>query len=334
MPPHDQGAAGCDAGATAATHGIGVNGWGSTPYNVAVGGTDFSDSANNNNATYWSASNDPTSLSSALSYIPEIPWDDSCANGLLTVFFGFTTPYGANGFCQSSTAKQNQLVTVAAGSGGPSGCATGVPATEGVVGGSCQGYAKPSWQSGLAGIPNDGVRDLPDVSLFAGDGVWGHFYITCWSDKRNGGTPCVGSPGDWTGAGGTSFSSPILAGIQALVNQKAAGAQGNPNYIYYQLAAGPFGSSVFHNVTTGDIAVNCAGTENCFGYTPTGTAGQNPGRGGTGGFGGPGGRNVNGNGALSLSAQSYDVAYGAAAGWNFATGIGSIDAYNLVMNWP
>ncbi len=49
----DEGAAACDAGAAAATHGIGVSGWASTPYNVAVGGTDFTDSYNNTNGTYW-----------------------------------------------------------------------------------------------------------------------------------------------------------------------------------------------------------------------------------------------------------------------------------------
>jgi subtilase family serine protease len=72
----DEGAASCDAGATTATHGIGVSGWASTPYNVAVGGTDFSDTLNNTNSAYWASTNDTTTLSSAISYIPEIPWDD------------------------------------------------------------------------------------------------------------------------------------------------------------------------------------------------------------------------------------------------------------------
>jgi subtilase family serine protease len=341
----DEGAASCDSGAATATHGIGVSGWASTPYNVAVGGTDFSDTLNNTNSTYWNSTNNPTTYGSAISYIPEIPWDDSCANSMLASSFGFTTTYGPSGFCGSSSARQNKLITVSAGSGGPSGCATGAPTTQGVVSGTCQGYAKPSWQSGVPGIPNDNVRDLPDVSLFAGDGVWGHFYVTCWSDRRKGGAPCVGSPANWTGAGGTSFSSPILAGVQALINQKAGGAQGNPNYSYYQLAAIEYSAStaggcassgggnancIFHNVTTGDISVNCSGSENCYGYAAGETGGGFPGR---GGFGAPGGAGV-ADGALSLSTQSYDAAYGAAPGWNFTTGIGSIDVYNLVMNWP
>lgn len=31
----------------------------------------------------------------------------------------------------------------------------------------------------MLGNPNDGVRDLPDVSLFAANGVWSHYYIVC-----------------------------------------------------------------------------------------------------------------------------------------------------------
>jgi len=329
----DEGAASCDAGATGATHGIGVSGWASTPYNVAVGGTDFGDLYAGATATYWNSTNTST-YGSALSYIPEIPWDDSCASGLLSSFLNYTTPYGASGFCASAAAKQDELVQVAAGSGGPSGCATGSPTAEGVVSGTCQGYTKPSWQN-LSGVPSDGVRDIPDVSLFAGTGVWGHYYVMCWSDTRNGGAPCTGDPSNWAGAGGTSFASPIMAGIQALVNQANGGAQGNPNYVYYQLAATNscnaangdpgVGPCVFHNVTQGDISVDCSGTENCFGETAP-TSG--------GGFGHRGGGGQSSmNGALSTTDQSYLPAFGAVGGWNFANGIGSVNAFNLVTNW-
>ena len=91
--------------------------------------------------------------------------------------------------------------------------------------------------NGWSEIPATGYATLPDVSLFAANGVWGHYYAFCWSDEYNGGTPCSGTPDNWSGAGGTSFSSPIMAGIQALVNQTAGGRQGNPNPIYYKLAA-------------------------------------------------------------------------------------------------
>ncbi len=330
----DEGGASCDAGATDATHGIGVSGWASTPNNVAVGGSDFADSYTNSSSTYWNSTN-ASDYSSALSYIPEIPWNDSCASGLLSSYLGFGEPYGTQGLCGSSTAQKDQLQQVAAGSGGPSGCASGAPSTTGVVGGTCKGYSKPAWQS-LSGVPNDGVRDIPDVSLFSGTGIWGHYYVTCWTDAQNGGAPCSGAPSGWAGAGGTSFASPILAGIQALVNQKAGGAQGNPNYVYYKLAANATcnsssgdaaGSScVFHNVTLGDIAVNCGGALSCYGAASSG--GGHGGRGGRGGGG-----NQGGNGALSLSTQSFEPAFSTSAGWNFATGIGSVNAYNLVMKW-
>ncbi len=86
---------------------LGVTGWGESPYNVSVGGTDFEDVYNaktgmNGGAplsTYWSASN-TASNGSALSYIPEMPWDDSCANTLIAdVATGSFVTYGSTGFC-------------------------------------------------------------------------------------------------------------------------------------------------------------------------------------------------------------------------------------------
>ncbi len=325
----DEGAAGCDAGGSGATHGIAVSGFASTPYNVAVGGSDFGDSYAQTASTYWDRNNSDT-FASALSYIPEIPWNDSCGSGLLALSLGFSSSYGANGLCSSSIARQNGLLVVAAGSGGPSGCATGTADSSGAVSGTCQGYAKPDWQSGVDGIPSDGVRDLPDISLFAGAGVWGHYYVYCHSNTHNGGAPCTGDPSGWVGAGGTSFSAPILAGVQALVNQRTGARQGNPNYAYYKLAAmatcdssaGDQAASacVFHNITQGDIAVNCGGVADCFGATALSTSG--------------GRRGAVMNGALSRSLDAYAPAFAAAPGWNFATGLGSINAANLVNNWP
>ena len=215
----DEGAASSDADLTTATHGIGVSGFASTPYNVAVGGTDFGDTYAGDSGTYWSASNGANDRS-ALSYIPEIPWNDSCASELIAKTFGYSTAYGSNGFCNSSTATEGDtFLSTGAGSGGPSGCATGSPSSNGVVSGSCAGYSKPNWQS-VTGNPNDGVRDLPDVSLFAADGVWNHFYLTCFSDTKNEGASCAGAPSTWAGFGGTSFATPIMAAIQALINQR------------------------------------------------------------------------------------------------------------------
>jgi len=316
----DSGAASCDHGYSNATHGIGVSTTASTPYNVAVGGTDFGDTAQGTNSTYWGAMNSST-FGSALSYIPEIPWNDSCAGSILAAYWGYSVGYGSDGFCGSALAPEDYTITTGAGSGGPSGCASGVPAENFIVGGTCKGYAKPAWQAGVAGIPSDGVRDLPDVSLFAANGLWGHSYVFCFSDLPNGGADCVGPPEFWSVAGGTSFSSPIMAGIQALVNQKMGAAQGNPNPVYYKLAASSVASSVFHSITTGDIAVNCSGNVNCFGSSFEGRGRDQP----VPGF--------VGNGGLSTSSHSYAPAFAASAGWSFATGLGSVDAFNLIMNW-
>ena len=316
----DGGAAGCDRDSSAATHGIGVSSLASTPYNVAVGGTDFADTSQGTNNTYWGPTNGKT-YGSALSYVPEVPWNNSCAGSIVAGYFGFPAGYGSSGLCGSSQAQIDGLFGVAGGSGGPSGCASGVPAEARVIGGTCKGYPKPAWQTGVAGIPNDGVRDLPDVSLFASNGFWGHFYIFCFSDLSSGGSACVGDPGRWSGAGGTSFGAPIMAGIQALINQKMGGPQGNPNPVYYKLAASSVASSVFHSITTGDITVNCSGDINCFGSGFMGRGRATP----------PNG--FEGNGGLSITSETYTPAFAASSGWNFATGLGSVDVYNLVLNW-
>jgi subtilase family serine protease len=322
----DEGAAGCDPNATIALHGIAVNGTASTPYNVAVGGTDFSDTFTFGSPMnqYWSSTNGAT-YGSALSYIPEIPWNDSCASALQASFNGFSTTFGPTGFCASNFAATNLFLTTGAGSGGPSACATGVPSVFSVVSGTCQGWPKPSWQTGVIGIPSDGVRDLPDVSMFASDGSWGHYYIMCFTDTSNtsipGSTSCAGAPNTWTGIGGTSAATPIMAGVQALINQNVGKAQGNPNPIYYSLAAKVPG--VFHPIAQGDNDVNCAAPYNCYGYVGT----LDYGRGGRV-FG------TTYGGVLSTSNTAFQPAYTAGTAWNFATGLGSVDVNNLVTNWP
>jgi subtilase family serine protease len=320
----DEGADGCDTDAKSASHGISVNGYASTAYNVAVGGTDFGDSNAGTNASYWNSTNSST-YASAKSYINEIPWNDSCASALLAkTLTGSGAAYGTSGLCNTSTGEEYYLSN-SAGSGGPSSCYSGAASTAGVTSGSCKGNAKPSWQTGVVGLPSDGVRDLPDVSLFAANGIWGHYYVYCYSDKANGGAACSGTPSTWSGGGGTSFAAPIMAGIQALVNQKTGARQGNPNPTYYKLAATEYGSTgsavcnsskgaassstcTFHDVTQGDIDVNCTGTHNC--YRPSGTSG-----------------------VLSTSGTAYKPAFAATTGFDYATGIGSVNALNLVNNW-
>jgi subtilase family serine protease len=338
----DEGADSRDANATYGDHGIGVSGFTSTPFNVSVGGTDFGVYAPNGDldSIYFSSTNTPA-YESALSYIPEIPWNDSCAGAILSAYFGFATPYGSTGFCNSSTASSDGYITTAAGSGGPSNCATGKASTSGVSNGTCAGWPKPSWQS-LLGNPSDGVRDVPDVSLFAANGVWGSFYVVCWSDPKytaDGSASClaapnpIADPASWSGFGGTSCSTPIMAGIQALVNENTGTTWGNPNPTLYSLAATEYGSSgsascnstlgyatagtcLFYDVTQGDNAIDCAKNSKVSGspyncYVPSGTYG-----------------------VLSTSNSAYQPAYSATTGWDFATGIGTVNAYNLVMGWP
>ena len=324
----DWGAATADYGGVS-THGIGISGLTSTPYNVSVGGLDFGYSADYvSPSIYWSPTNSNT-YSSALSYIQEIPWNNSCASSLVASYLGFT-PLG---LCNSGS--YGSLLNAVGGSGGPSGCATGTPASAGKVGGTCAGYAKPSWQSGLFGNPSDGVRDIPDVSLFAANALWDAYYAVCWSNPDHsvgGGFTCTGAPSTWAGFGGTSVSSPIMAGIQVLINQKTGSRWGNPNTTYYSLAKteyGPSGGGAgacnsntvnkssnscnFYDVTQGDNDVVCKASgitlTNC--YRPSGTYG-----------------------VLSTSNAADQPAYGTNAGWDFASGIGSVNAWNLVRNWP
>jgi pseudomonalisin len=71
----DSGAAGCDAPSGKRGFGLAVNGLCSTPFDVCVGGTKFNDTANP--SAYWTASNQPVTRSSALSYIPEVAWNEN-----------------------------------------------------------------------------------------------------------------------------------------------------------------------------------------------------------------------------------------------------------------
>ncbi len=277
----DDGPTAADSGYAAdATYGdlasLSVTGWGETPYNVSVGGTDFEDTYNSKKvntyggfgatvplSTYWASSNTST-YGSALSYIPEIPWNDSCASALISqVLESNYTPYAASGTGACNTApfgaSPYTYVNESAASGGASNCALlngGAQAGgEGVVDPDCMGYAKPGFQSGSSlngglavyGQPTDQVRDIPDVALFAANGTWGHFQTVCWNDPAEtaeGAVACTGAPSTWSGFGGTSVAAPTMAGIQALVNQKTGenwgiGALTN----YYNIGVSEYGTA-------------------------------------------------------------------------------------------
>ena len=74
----DGGPAGCDlqGSQTYEVEGYAVGAEASTPYSVSVGGTEFY-ADGTSPTTYWSGTNNSTYLSSALSYIPEYPWNES-----------------------------------------------------------------------------------------------------------------------------------------------------------------------------------------------------------------------------------------------------------------
>lgn len=124
-------------------------------------------------------------------------------------------------------------------------------------GGASTFFAKPSWQTG-EGVPADGRRDVPDISLNASADH--DSYLICT------GGSCVNgyreANNDLQVVGGTSAGAPSFAGVMALVDQQQKGAQGNVNPLLYSLAAKS--SSAFHDITTGNNMVPCeAGTPDC-----------------------------------------------------------------------
>ncbi len=121
-------------------------------------------------------------------------------------------------------------------SGGSCGalCATG--------GGASMDYGKPFWQV-APGVPADNHRYVPDISV---NGATHDAYLTVVNNSTS-----------LSAFGGTSASSPALAGIMAMVVQRF-GPQGNPNPRFYELGAAQFsggGTAIFHDVATGDNTV-------------------------------------------------------------------------------
>ena len=276
----DNGSASCDleeangVPTQPALNGLQVNAIASTPFDIAVGATDFNDLANP--FTYFANGNgnNATTQLSAKSYIPETTWNDSCTNSqlYLSSLFADTSAQAA---CNDSKVQlfDNSsgifLVAPIGGSGGKSNCTTSVGASASTCSG---GYAKPSWQTG-PGVPSDGKRDLPDVSLFGADGfISGSFYVDCEADLPNANNlptgPCNLATEAFAGFGGTSVSAQAFAGIMALIDQSTKSAQGNANPMFYALAASQSAtvcnssgttstSCAFNDVTSGTIAMPC-----------------------------------------------------------------------------
>ena len=112
-------------------------------------------------------------------------------------------------------------------------------------GGVSQIFSKPSFQKGT-GVPNDGMRDVPDISLIASPIHPGVFL----AEDVNGTAEmsCC-----W---GGTSLSAPVWAGFSAVISEIVGQRLGNLNQIIYPLANANYGSAGFHNVTSGNNNYN------------------------------------------------------------------------------
>ena len=314
----DSGSAGCDPGAppanqNAATNGLAVSGFASTPYNVALGGTDFDDATNQ--TTYWNANNTSPTQASAQGYIPETTWNDSCAStAKAAALTGICTTVNSNG------------VDLVAGGGGSSSVYKG------------SGSVKPSaasWQTGFG----DANRDIPDVSLFSSDGgpiatPTKSFYVVCESDQDiTGDNGCnltkfssTAPFHDFQAVGGTSAATPTFAGIVALINQQTSQRQGNVNYVLYSLAKNenfancnsssftspavpPPSTCVFRDVTKGNISVACVGGDSgC--SNPSKSANQ-----------------------FGVLAVGTTPAFTTGSGYDLATGLGSVNVKNLLAAW-
>ena len=286
----DSGSAGCDYPSTNsgknvpdATGGLAVSGYASTPYNIAVGGTDFYVLANQTTFSSYAITSQGSSAThyrTALGYIPESTWNDST---YYNTAISANEPLSAAGYA----SKYNNIV---AGSGGVSTL-----------------YSKPSWQTGT-GVPSDGKRDLPDVSLMSGNGADYSTWLVCTADTyTSSGTTytenCVTQNGSFTfsGFGGTSTAAPAFAGILALVQQKTTTRLGQAAQQLYALYNGSHAGAIFHDVTVGNISVPCnSGTLNCL-------------------------QNTAGN--------YYESGYNTAPGYDLASGLGSVDAKQLVNYW-
>jgi hypothetical protein len=220
---------------------------------------------NEGTGAYWNFVNNSNS-GSALSYIPETTWNDT------------------------SVVKN-----LSASGGGASSCI----ALNGTTCGG--GFAKPTWQN-VAGVPNDGARDVPDLAF---DSAQSHdAYIVCiYNNCAPGNGPIQ------TVVQGTSAATAIVGGSVALLNQYAVanGIQtsaglGNINPGLYSLAQIGYGG-VFHDITTGNNIVPCApGTPDCQVVSPT-------------------------------TPNPLPFGFSAGNGYDPVTGLGSFDVDNLLTAW-
>ncbi len=328
----DDGDADCDTArrftpGTAAIAGLAVNALASPATALAVGGTDFDPSKTQS----WSQSSTPTTLASALAYQPEMVWNDTCTNSLSAAHYGYSD---IAAFCNAATLPgmgANPYLQIAGASGGLSSCSTQT------AGGACAGgYAPPAWQSGIVGIGTLATRGLPDVSTLATS------WLLCSYESMS--TPCAPASGKVMVAGGTSAAAPAIAAILALLDQSKQatgnldGRQGLVTPLLYALASLEYGSAttpnaaglaacnaglgaaigtncVFNDITSGNDSMPCDVVNyvgDPSGSAPVGVC-----------VAGPGNR-------FGIIEQGGAPAYPATPGFDLASGLGSINAGNLV----
>jgi hypothetical protein len=276
----------------------------------------------------------------------------------IRAYDSITYANGPEGLCNDSVNFNLDFTTIGGGTGGIS-----------------QFITLPTWQSaygvGLSGdFTSTTNRNLPDVSLFASSGFWGHFLLFC--DSASG--PCdyaVGADAQAQGVGGTSAVAPMLTGIIGLINQRWPSGNGQPtrqgqaDYTLYALATAEFGTPTAENTSTtapsaytcegsninaistyGSIFPNCTfyainrtsqvGSSSCVGGTNTGCLVGNNGGACVANPESPDCYiNTPGDtyGILSESTTTFESAFSQSAGYSAATGLGSVNIANLVDNW-
>jgi len=306
----DSGAAECDGGTNSSTNNLAVGGLAvsypaSSPEVTGVGGTAVS-YPTGYGTTYWGTTNG-TDGGSALAYTPETSWNDD--EELATV-------YGHN------QLYWQQNYAIVSGGGGPSNCAEQTSDNSNCA----AGFPKPAWQT--VTISGQNTRLSPDVSLNGSPNFPGYILCTpqnAWNGSTSTASTCASgiasalsltdSSGNPTPSlvGGTSASTPVMAGIATLLNQYLGGSGlGNINPTLYTLASTP-SNGAFHPVTTGDNNVYCVAGQP---VAPWPVALQCPGTAGT-------------TGVFGYSASNADTT----TGYNLVTGLGSVDADKLAIAW-
>jgi subtilase family serine protease len=254
-PSGDSGAADCDA--TVSTHGLQVDVPAAIPEVTGVGGSEFT--------------GDASACASGT-----CPGTGAPANAFWSGSTSLTSGASALSYIPEKAWNDSTAGSLSSGGGGASTV-----------------FGKPSWQSG-AGVPADGKRDVPDISLNASNAhdpylmCSGGGCVTGFRDANN----------NLTAVGGTSVGAPTFAGILALLNQAtSSNGLGNVNPMLYSLAANNAQNHAFHDISSGDNKVACtAGTTNC----PAGTT---------------------------------SIGFAAGSGYDVVTGLGSVDVGNLIAAW-